>query len=67
MSHEQDEDEFADAVDRYLNGGNITERMERLAEEFETLSSNVARWARGSTRPRPSTQKQVLRFIRDNP
>jgi hypothetical protein len=65
----QDDDdyEFADAVDGWLNAGNMGERLERLANEFEALTSTVARWARGSDRPRPSTRKQVIRYIRENP
>ena len=66
MSQEQD-DEFTEAIDGWLNAGNLSERLERLAEEFGVSSSDVSRWVRGTSRPHPSKQRQVIRYVRENP
>lgn len=64
MSQEVDTP-FSLAIEKWLADGDEIERTKELAGKFEVAQSTVGRWIRGTARPHPLIQKQILRFIRE--
>lgn len=62
MAEEKD-DGFSLAVDGYVNDDHW--KAEEMAGHFEVSAATVRRWARGTARPHPRLQKQVLTYIKE--
>ena len=60
-------EEFADRVYLWLTDDADNKRAYALADHFEAMRSTPGRWAKGTARPHPRIQAQIIRYIEEHP